>query len=136
MDTPIAYTIVGIRLNHSCLMEKRRVKACKHKFPKNAKFCPRCGRETFKDEYFPRKEYDEEEDKFVGFDVVQSNDSNCIYIGKVVATCSSPDGMLALNCSDIDPLVDTIKQQLFRILFPLKLWDERYFGLWTALLLK
>jgi len=131
-----AYAIVGIKLLYDNLYIKKRKRGCKHKVPKDAVFCPECGKKVYSEQDECHPEYHWGTDTFFGFDVVchgQENDQD-VYIGKVIAHDQDFDGSCGFCSPECFPDIDDIRKKLEEKL-PAEFWDEDKFGVWTVLIM-
>ena len=62
--------VVGIRIRRDDLYVEKEIPGCKHSVPKNAKFCPECGKQSKKTEEHPLPKFDED-DRYGDLDVVR-----------------------------------------------------------------
>jgi hypothetical protein len=144
-----AFTIIGVRMPLTDLMDVKHVakpamflkKCCKKYTETDFKCCPDCGNLLWRSEraFVPKIDGWTEEDwdnrDFFGHKIVTDSGwyglEKCnLFIGvrfggygNVATVVEIPD----------DVYVDKLKQELWRILYPLGLWKEESFGLWTYL---
>lgn len=141
-----AYTIIGVKLSVTDLIKVEHVEkkamfpkdCCKDYFETDYKCCPRCGGHLWRSEKEFRSRIDDwtEEDwenrEFFGFQIVAdggwySNGKGNLFIGV------KGGGYGEVSSKMNVPNIDKIKNNLWKILFPLDLWDEETFGIWTYL---
>ena len=130
--TAYAVFAVGVKVHEKDLYLDKKVRGCKHAAKDNAKFCPECGKPMWDETTAPRKEYDESQDTFCGFDIVRSGtDGDSVIIGfeGVKAGDYEQPMMMSIPHWSDKNLEDT-KRQLKEKLEPLGLWKEKNFGQW------
>jgi hypothetical protein len=135
-----AVVVVGQRLDEAAVSrlesKKEMVRACSHELHESAKFCHECGNPRFREkevkgidlhelaheaglEYtYTGNMYSGEHDIFVGLDVETGSNRGC---------CDAV--LLDFDSMDIPSLKEKVKVFLEKY----DLWNEKEFGIWSAL---
>ena len=126
-----SYLVVGCSIDEDKLKIPTKVRACDCNVDKieDMKFCSKCGEEVWKEDYDLIEGYEEDE-SFLGFDLVYNTDNeNCwIAIRKKEVGGYNRNEFDMLDPSDN---IEELKAELKAKLEPHGLWDKESFGIWV-----
>jgi len=131
-----AITCIGAKIPYDKLFTKTKIRVCNHPLPKQkeAEFCMECGNPLWRTKEKPIKEYNEPNDKLCGLNLCivdnRLEDTEYVFVGKI-AKASQEEQFIMTKSLDSD--TKCLKSVLKNALTPLKLWEEKDFGMWTVL---
>jgi len=119
-----AYTVIGVKIPEEKLHVTTKKRGCSHK-EAASKHCAECGKPmwiTAKEEIPAYITY-QEDSQFAGLDGIdEGTDRDDIYVGEVLE-----------HLFEKIPDIEKLKEKIRLALEPLKLWDEKKFGIYTVL---
>jgi len=130
-----AIAIVGCKVDKSKLFTTDLVRSCEHPIPVGGvKFCPECGKRTYKKTKKPIQDYDTDKETVCGKRVFgHYYDTNFVIIAEQCVAVDNYDGPLAKMLPITVTDTTTWENKLRAVLEPLGLWDDEQFGIWTML---
>ncbi len=125
--TYYTYAVLGVEIDPARLTMQHQVRGCNHPLPPCVpqKFCPECGKPTWREEQQDIPAYDRDRDKLAGLDVATTTDRARCFVGMVVA--AHDEAARIATDAALDNVL-RIRDALQRF----GLWDEKRFGFWAV----
>ena len=126
-----SYVVIGCEVDSSKLYSVQKVRNCNCEIDDadTANFCSNCGRAVWGEENLPIEGFDEDNYKFMDYQVVTVTDNERFWIAIRSARASDyTDEAVKLETPDD---ISGLREELKSKLGPLGLWDEKKFGIWV-----
>tara|TARA_Y100000310_G_scaffold308553_1_gene351787 strand:+ start:10708 stop:11133 length:426 start_codon:yes stop_codon:yes gene_type:complete len=132
-----SHAAIGLRVPRETLFRTEEKSLCNHLKPKDAQFCPTCGKHVTEATEIAIEGYDAGRDTFLGYHVEWGTDSEFAYICLLHCASDTSDGehnMVALR--DTTALNQAAITCFINHMTGARIWNQANFGLHVVFVIK